>query len=275
MPINVYKIAFRTLLNISRRISWILTDSKLANYSFFSVHLLIVKNPVYGKLAQTCVESFLHFHPNAKIIIHHDEVSENFLLKKFRILSLRRKDRIVFQKVDSGSSWQLSKLKIILDMSGTASIYMDCDLRWNGSLSAEKRNEIVFFVEESLLSLFNGVHEVIPDNLNTFSKTSMKNTSYFTWSEIAISESEKDQIIETWSEIIRKTSNSDIASSRFFARISEQIALSVMPDLYQLPYGFLKDFDKQFDGSICESSYYGASGGRFALWGNTNRRSWL
>ena len=111
--------------------------------------------------------------------------------------------------------------------------------------------------------------------LAPYTNTSMKNTSFFSWSGVKILESQCQHIVDLWAELYENTLNQTSIQSQSVSRISEQVVLSLVPRLFGLPFSFLKDSDKQFDGSICESSYYGASGGRFALWGNTNRKPWF
>ena len=273
MSTKLFRLVFQLLSNSIRRILWLTKESKNSNSSYFNVHLLVVSNTFYARLARVCVESFLYLHPNSQIIIHCDSETEGELLRQFRVLKFFRRGKVRLDRLSNDSVWQLHKLQIILGMNGTSDIFMDCDLRWNGPIGDDARGKIVFFVEERSLSTYKGVVDALPGNIKKCSEASMKNTSYFSWSGIKILESEYDQILNCWQELYERTLDKTLSSTESISRISEQVVLSVFPELFRLPFVFLKESDQQFDGSICESSYYGASGGRFALWGNTNRKS--
>ena len=149
---------------------------------------------------------------------------------------------------------------------------MYCDLRWNGSINNEKDVVLCYFVEEKSLAFYEGMAEELTGNLQDYFRSSMKNTSFFTWSSANINHQQKFAVLEMYNQIMNHKVLKNSLESESIKRISEQIVLSIMPERYSIPFKFLKDSDKQFDGAICESSYYGASGGRFAIWGNTNRR---
>lgn len=275
MIFKIFYAVSRTVSNLTRRIYWLTCDSRQRNESYFKVHLLLVANSVYAKLAKTCVESFLHYHPNAHIVIHCDSNTKHSVFREFKILKLFRRSSFSIVEVEECAIWQLHKLKLILGMSGTTDIYMDCDLRWNGSIGDDSLGKIVFFVEERLLFTYDGLLEALPKSITKYSNTSMKNTSYFTWSGIKIESNQNQRIINNWLEMqdILALNLTERASS--ISRISEQVIIGLIPEILKIPFKFLKESDKQFDGSICESSYYGASGGRFAIWGDTLRRSFL
>ena len=275
MSIKLLRIPLQFCSNLIRRLIWLTQNSKKANLSFFKVHLLVVNNTFYARLAQTCVESFLFFHPNSQIIIHYDYKTEKELIKRFKAVALLRKNKVNFELVNENSVWQLHKLHIILGMQGTYDFFMDCDLRWNGSIQDKNEDRLIFFLEERVLVSYEEIYEAMQKKLAPYTNTSMKNTSFFSWSGVKILESQCQHIVDLWAELYENTLNQTSIQSQSVSRISEQVVLSLVPRLFGLPFSFLKDSDKQFDGSICESSYYGASGGRFALWGNTNRKPWF
>lgn len=273
MSTKLFRLVFQLLSNSIRRILWLTKESKNSNSFYFNVHLLVVSNTFYARLARVCVESFLYLHPNSQIIIHCDSETEGELLRQFRVLKFFRRGKVRLDRLSNDSVWQFHKLQIILEMNGTTDIFMDCDLRWNGPIGDDARGKLVFFVQERSLSTYKGLVDALPGNIKKCSEVSMKNTSYFSWSGVKILESEYEQILNCWQELYERTLNKTLSSTESISRISEQVVLSVLPELFRLPFVFLKKSDQQFDGSICESSYYGASGGRFALWGNTNRKS--
>lgn len=272
MNFRATRLLSSLVVNSYRRIRWLTSTSRTANCSPFKIHLLVVKQPIYAKLARTCVESFLYFHPNTQVIIHCDQVTLNSLKRAFRILKLLRRRVISLQLLPNNDVWQMNKLKIILDISGTQEIFMDCDLRWNGLMSNEKDGVLCYFVKEKYLTLYEGMAEALTSNLQDYLRTSMKNTSYFTWSGANLDHQHKLAVIEMYNQIMNLQILKNSPEFESIKRISEQIVLSIMPEQYSLPFKFLKNSDRQFDGTICESSYYGASGGRFAIWGNTNRK---
>lgn len=274
MSILLLRIVSKFLSNSIRRIGWLTRNSSSATSSNFKIHLLVVSNPDYAKLAKTCVESFLFFHPKSQVIIHHDDRTKTHLLRHLKALQLFRRGRVIYKKVSEGSAWQMNKLNIILDLNGSKDIFMDCDLRWNGPiLDSFDNQQLVYFVEERALSTYIGTNEALTRNVKKFSEVSMKNTSFFSWSGRSLEQSKVSLIVDSWIEFHSISSNFELNGNLSVSRLSEQVVLSIMPEMFDLPCRFLKESDRQFDGSICESSYFGASGGRFALWGNTNRNS--
>jgi hypothetical protein len=259
--------------NSIRRLSWLFKNSKAVNPVAGKVNLLVVKDPVYAILARTCVESFLHYHPNSQIQIYFDNSTKHKLLWHFLLLRICRRGSINFTQLASDVPWQKSKIQIIFSMTGTNDLFMDCDLRWNAAMPTPTEGSLLYFVGEKNLESYPGVIESIPIKLRIFKTSLMKNTSIFSWSKVNISPFSKNELGELWHEInifCRASAKSEL---HFADRISEQVVLSLVPDIYRIPFKFLKQTDRQFDGSLCESSYYGASRGRFAHWGNTNRKS--
>ena len=273
MTTKLLRFSKLTLLNSNRRFRWLFQDSKFANLDNLATHLLVVKNPVYARLARTCVESFLHYHPNSQVIIHYDTRTWNALKRQLCLLRLFRRGRLRFERLSDDPIWQESKLDIILSISGTNNIFMDCDLRWNGAAPLPSNRSILYFVKERALESYKGVLEVLPSRFHSFGVSLMKNTSVFSWSYLNLSDASKERVKAIWLEFQSNCKQSYKPELQSVSRISEQIVLSILPDLEGYPFTFLKELDQQFDGSVCESSYYGASQGRFAIWGNTNRKS--
>ena len=265
--------AVSTLNNAKLRVNWIFKNAKNANFDHITAHLLVVKDPMYAKLARTCIESFLHFHPNSKVVVHCDQTTLKSTLWQLLSLRLKRKRNIFIGKSFEAPEWQKSKLDLIFSLQGTGDMFFDCDLRWNGPLSSNQNHALLYFVEEKPIETYPEVIRSLPQDFRRYASATMKNTSVFSWSEIKISDSARKQFENLWDKInIFFVCSSDKQKSSS-SRLSEQVALSILPEVLEIPYLFLKEDDRQFDGSVCESSYFGASGGRFALWGNTNRRS--
>lgn len=266
------RIASSFLKNLIRRTFWLTKSHAQANFSNLKINLLAVNNPIYARLARTCVESFLYFHPKADVVIHGDIQTKSSLKRQFILLNLLRKGQVTFKEVEPGLDWQQHKLSIILNMSGTLELFMDCDLRWNGPIQNSNTPAILYFVSERPLNTYFGISECLPEEIQSLNSITMKNTSVFSWSAIKIGDRQAYEIVEIWHRLLDKAKSLEEAVPDV-TRISEQIVLSLIPDMYNIPFRFLKKVDRQFDGSVCESSYFGASGGRFAIWGNTIRKS--
>ena len=242
-----------------------LGSSKVSNFNQFIVNILIVKNVKYVKIAKICIDSFLHFHPNAIIKIHCDE--ETFPKAK---VSLRNKNVEIVNDCDSEDSWQLSKLKLFLKLSGTSHILMDADLKWNGPLP--NLGSVTYFVREFTfkdnelyVQLFNQA------GWQQYLDYSMKNTSFVLLDEHRIihgSINELTRRIELFERTI-VSSNFSVEQKKDLKRIAEQVVLSLEFDDDHCSY--LKESDSQFDGSLVESSYFGATGTRFGMFGATSK----
>jgi len=264
-----------TYRSILERILWLTRFSKEANFDPIRVNMLVVNKRIYSKLAYLCVLSFLFYHPNSKILIHYDQATRKSLRLRFLIFSALKRDRIQFVKLRTLDEWQMHKLEIILRMLGTGEYFMDCDLRWNGPLPETKSSGITYFVKEKRFIEYNGLDAILVNIPVQPLSAIMRNTSVFSWGGTTLSESQIQEFRSYVHRIQNNCKSSSYESSMSLSRIYEQISLSLIPELYDKSFRYLKDSDRQFDGSICESSYYGASGGRFAWWGNTSRGSLL
>lgn len=273
MQSRLNKVIFSIIMNLARHAKWLMKNSRFARLDAITAHLLIVKNPIYATLAKTCIESFLYFHPNAKIIIHYDSQTLNAIKSKFRLLKIFRRRSLYFQETLENASWQYSKLNLILSLQGTNHFFMDCDLRWNGVIQDHPNKSMLYFVKEKPLDSYPGILPYLPQSFHNYGKALMKNTSLFSWSEFEINNEFRNEVERIWWDLFDLCHNSSNKDLMSILRVSEQLVLSIIPEKLEFPYSFLKEVDAQFDGSVCESSYYGASYGKFAFWGNTNRKS--
>jgi hypothetical protein len=266
---------FLTLLrNLSLRFRWLFLDTHLDTKKIFIAHLLVVKNTRYAILARTCIESFLYFHPKSLIKIHCDSVTYPSLRKALRPIQIRHHQQISYQIIENAKSWQENKLGLILSLSGTSDIFMDADLKWNGAIQTSLDKTITFFVNEGE-SKYLEVLSHSNFSINIPELATMKNTSFFCWGNLKLNSMEVDEVMNLFHSIQEVVLGSSPNLLREIERLSEQIALSLIPELFERHSSFLKKSDSQFDGSIVESSYFGSSGGRFAIWGNTNRQFYL
>jgi hypothetical protein len=240
-----------------------LTTAKTSSAVPLKANIFIVRNPVYCALARVCVVSFLHFHPKSSIKIHVD----NFTIEKSKITFKRElisKRATLIVSDNETSTWQELKMLTVLGMNENNEFFMDADLRWNGVLPG--LNGVTFFVEEfSLLNKSPYAQMLNSPLLAEFHGASMKNTSFISWGNHKITQSEKNQVLAI-EKLILKTVNSELVpldDKDFVKRISEQLALSLFVEKIPEEVFFLKANDGHRDGSFLESSYFGATGSQF------------
>lgn len=256
-----------------QRFFWLFSHAKNRNDNLITVHMLVVNRKIYSKLAYLCILSFLFHHPNSRIVIHHDEKTFSSLQIRFFLLNKLKQRRVKFKQLQESNEWQLHKLNIILSLMGSTDFYMDCDLKWNGFIPPPETRGIIYFIKEKSFVEYVGLPEILNEIPIAASNLTMRNTSLFSWGGLSLNDSQVLQFRALAGGLQLSSQNLIYRSPADYHRIHEQISLSLIPELYLLPFQYLKESDQQFDGSVCESSYYGASGGRFALWGNTNRIS--
>jgi hypothetical protein len=237
------------------------------NYQEITAHLLVVKNSKYSELAQTCINSFLHFHPNSTIVLHVDQDTMPSLMAW--ISRSRFSKSIELNLVENKEeSWQIQKLTLILELAGTKEMFMDADMRWNGPLKIDLQNEkrIRFLVREFNLNSHEVFSKMIAvKNFDCFSSASMFNTSFVCFSGLSLTEMEKDQVLNLQRQIVSFAQDWEIGEVERASviRISEQLALSMSVTIWSKPVGTVKEFDGCKDGSFLESSYFGATGFKF------------
>lgn len=263
----------QSLVSIRDRTLWYLWKSHESNLEPIEVSMLVVNKKIYSKLAHFCVLTFLFYHPRSKIKIYHDTTTSCSLRLRFLLLFILKRNRVELIKLQDSAEWQVHKLRLIFNSMGSHDYFMDCDLKWNGALPTRKSDGITFFVEERPFGEYEGLDRLLLNIPIQTSQATMRNTSIFSWGGTRL---DYRQIQEFLLYVDKVKSNSEMPFgiySSSFKRIYEQISLSLIPELYSQPFCYLKKSDQQFDGSICESSYFGASGARFAWWGKTSRVS--
>ena len=258
---------YRVLSWLERRIRhlrWNYTRSGRSNRADFRVHLLCVKNPVYAKIAQVCVESFLFHHPAATVIVHCDEATvsaaEDLLGRSRR----GRKASVVATFEGSVASWQEHKVDLILSMNGTSDIFIDADLRWNGPIP-RPISGITLFVNEFDMTERSPYLQVVRRLAPGLTSAHMYNTSFFTFGSVDVG---SDLLANVRSELEcfpQTLEHSDLGRSDLdqLMRIREQIVLGVSLQIAGLQISTLKDSDTVRDGAFVESSYFGATGSSF------------
>ena len=256
----------KRLLSVERSLRlfyWDHFPAKVSGDFSQDAHLLIVKNIAYSRIAMTCALSYLHHHPKSRVILHCD----NFTFEDMARLVASRKRRqsiIVLNEMDETSTWQYSKLKLILSLSGSNDIYMDADLRWNGVIEAPSM--ITFFVAEFQMFQMSPFRQALrhldcTDNMDSL----MKNTSFFSFAGANLSEDQKGEVFEFYLNLTENLKGADLGvlDMQPLIRLSEQIALSIFAENWTNEIGFLKLNDAHRDGAFVESSYFGATGSMF------------
>ncbi len=229
----------------------------------YEAHLLIVKNEIYAKIAKVCVESFLFYNPNSRVVIHTDSKTKKSTQNALKKLVINNKVTIL-ETVSENTPWQDSKLNLIMSLGDPQKFFMDADLKWNGPIIPLQG--ITLFVNEFVFKE-NEFYKPITssDWFSEYSNSTMKNTSFFYWGGYKPSLDDKRHL-EVLMNRIQVISDYYENSNEFrssTSRISEQIALSLLLEKLIQDVYFLKDSDRFKDGSFVESSYFGATGASF------------
>jgi len=249
---------------------WYLSIAKNRNLiSEGRAHLLVVRSPIYAGMASICSRSFAYYNPKFCLIIHADEQTLKRVRRKTWLARKLSPRLIQIVRVpNSQLTWQEQKLRLVISLSGTSDIFMDADLRWNKSLP-DFEEKIYFLVEEfkvekselSIEDTFLG--KKIPHSFM------MKNTSFFCWNKMKITKEDQVNLFDIYKSIFYGDSKTTKMNQ---AHLSEQLALSMLIIEPSYNISYLKSTDSQYDGGIVESSYFGASGRRFGIFGDMNSR---
>ncbi len=259
------KSLFKAAIRFKNFLVWSKFSSDSINSHQYVVHLLVVKNVVYAKIAKTAVLSFLYFHPYSKIIIHCDEITQAQLEKTF-LRYLSEKSIEIVLDCKSELTWQENKIKVIFSMNGSEDIFMDADLRWNGPIT-KQLSGLTFFVQEFYFedrSPFRQIGQIIENTLQ-FRNLQMYNTSFFSFGGVRVPKIELDSVVNFAKNSFEFYKSANIGKDDMIIveRLTEQIALSVWCSKWSKQIICLKDSDKIFDQSFVESSYFGATGNLF------------
>jgi hypothetical protein len=240
---------------------WDRTKASNSNPHNFNVHILVVKNPIYVKIAKTAVLSFLYFHPNSKVTLHCDSQTFGATVESFTKCK-RRKSIEVLEDFETQKTWQQSKLKTIYSMTGSHDIFMDADLRWNAPMPS-KLHGVTFFVDEfkfSDQSPYRQLEKMLSNELN-LKNLHMCNTSFFTFSGLFIRIEDWTKVTDFSERLPNYLEKADLGKFDVarLDRLCEQIALSIWSTSWGEELHFLKEIDRINDGSFVESSYFGAT----------------
>ena len=243
---------------------WVYSTSKDSSRVKITAHILVIINDDYARIAKICVESFLHFNPNCKVILHCDSATLPNTQKLFQ-KSIKRRN-IEFRLIDQPALqlWQVTKLNLILSMNGTSDIFMDADLRWNGPLPAVEC--FTYFVREFEMKDKSPFRELLSVGFKEdFPDTYMKNVSFISFANDHLP-IEALNLAGFYSQKYLKLVNSNLVGELDKASVSrmvEQVVLSLLVPKYLKHIAYLKTSDQIMDGRFVESSYFGATGARF------------
>ena len=264
---NVKKSASTSIHSIRSWINskkWTHTEAKNASPLELIAHVLVIKNDEYCKVAKTCIESFLHFHPNCKVVVHCDKFT--FLKTESLLKRVSRKRKIEIRPISEikDELWQITKLELILSMNGSDDVFMDADLRWNGPL--DKLRFFTYFVREFDMEKKSPFRELIKYGFeDIFPDTYMKNVSFITFAGQSLPTDASLNLRDKCKEYLKLVESNIVGTLDVsnMARMVEQVILSLFIPKYLSEFEYLKDADQIMDGRFVESSYFGATGAKF------------
>lgn len=249
---------------IERRVAlikWCFPRKKFG--SDYVAHMLAAKNTKYLKIAKIAVASFLYHNPNSRVVIHCDPFTYDSAQSEFSFFINRGK--VSIRNNGQGSqSWQLQKINLLCEIANQESnFYMDCDVRWNGSLTLN--NLCTSYVSEFKLVDKSPFRELIYALDLQSSQLEMLNTTFVYLYPGRFSNSELGEIIRYHNEILNLCKTGIVAKLDIekTTRVSEQLGYSIFLANSGRKHIALKTQDGHMDGSFLESSYFGATGVEF------------
>jgi hypothetical protein len=257
-----------SLLNqrrISRELSrWKASTSLGASHKDIRAHVMLTRNNRYVDLAEICIQSFFHYHPNATFTLHCDNSTVKYVNSKFQKEITEGQIQVLLLNIEDERDWQEQKLDLILAMNGSSDIFLDADLRWNGALN-EESGKALFLVKEFELRDKSPFREILTKFDNFPPHSAMKNVSVFSFGGHQLSIAELSAIRDAMDHY-RKIIASPIVGSldkAAIGRVIEQFALSVCSEIWGIEISYVKESDAPLDGGKVESCYFGATGGTF------------
>lgn len=250
--------------NARELLRWKNTISSRPSTLEINAHIMLIRETTYVDLAEICVQSFFHHHPNANFILHCDDKTKDYVGTKFRKEIENGKVSLRVLGSEYGCDWQEQKLNLILKMSGTKEVFLDADLRWNGAIPNEL-DEVLFLVKEFELKRKSPFREIRTQFDFTSSDSAMKNLSIFSFGGYQLSEFDLNLIRKTMHQYREIVASSIVGNLDKLAigRVIEQFTLSVCSETWGKEVAYIKEWDKPLDGGIVESCYFGATGGTF------------
>jgi len=226
-------------------------------------HLLVVKKAIYARVAKVCIETFCFHNRFTRVDVHTDAATYEVVKKCLRNLIKSQRVRVFIDQTEE-LTWQEQKINLICKISGSRSIFMDADLKWNSSLPVV--NGLTLFVNEFSLDEHLEFNEFLTSAFTSQQKFgSMKNTSFLAWDGFEISSAQRISLANIYDKIKAESEkNPELSNKLDTIRIAEQLALSIWTErIFPGQIHFLKESDGFRDGSFVESSYFGATGSHF------------
>lgn len=249
---------------IERRIAlvrWCLPRNK-SGFQYIA-HILAAKNTKYLAIAKIAVASFLYHNPKSQVVIHCDNVTYRQALLEFKYFIKRGTVKIISDNQDD-NSWQIQKINLLCEIAKKQSnFYMDCDVRWNGSLTLPE--VCTSYVSEFLLKEKSPFLELLPLLGLDSREIQMLNTTFVYLYPGNFTDAELGEILNRHDKIIELCNSGAVAELDVnqLKRLSEQIGYSIFLCSSGRKHIPLKSQDGHMDGSFLESSYFGATGAEF------------
>ena len=249
---------------IERRVAiikWCAPRKKLGRR--YVAHILAAKNIKYLKIAKIAVASFLYHNPNSRVVIHCDTFTYLSAQLEFKYF-IKRGTVIILDNGQDKQSWQIQKIGLLCDIAHLESnFYMDCDVRWNGSLSLS--DLCTSYVSEFKLEDKSPFREMLPALKLQNSQVEMLNTTFVYLYPGKFSAAELGEITRYHNEILSLCNSGAVANLDIeqTSRLSEQLGYSIFLTNSGRKHVALKSQDGHMDGSFLESSYFGATGVEF------------
>lgn len=238
------------------------TPRKKLGYRFVA-HILAAKNGKYVTIAKTAVASFLYHNPNSQVVIHCDSFTYRFALSEFSYF-IKRGSVAVINSNQGKDSWQKQKIELLCEIANNESnFYMDCDVRWNGSLTLPEF--CTSYVSEFQFNEKSPHLELLPYLNIDNHEIEMLNTTFVYLYPGQFTENELHEIHNRHDEILELCNSGVVAELDIeqIVRLSEQLGYSIFLSSSGRKHVALKSHDGHMDGSFLESSYFGATGAEF------------
>jgi len=229
----------------------------------YVAHMLAAKNTKYLKIAKIAVASFLYHNPNSHVVIHCDTFTYASAEIEFSFFTNRGTVSIQ-NNGHENQSWQLQKIDLLCEIAHlNSNFYMDCDVRWNGSLTLT--NLCTSYVSEFRLADKSPFREMLPALKLQNSQVEMLNTTFVYLYPGKFSAAELGEITRYHNEVLNLCSSGVVAKLDIeqTSRLSEQLGYSIFLANSERNHVALKTQDGHMDGSFLESSYFGATGVEF------------
>lgn len=229
----------------------------------YVAHVLAVKNTKYLRIAKIGVASFLYHNSNSKVVIHCDNFTFLSAQNEFSYF-IKRGNVTIVENGLSKHSWQEQKIQLFREIAPLeANFYIDCDVRWNGSLTLSQ--SCTSYVVEFKLADKSPFRELLPSLNLDDSHAEMLNTTFVYLYPGEFTDAELDQITYYHDEILKICKSGIVAKLDIeqVARLSEQLSYSIFIANSGRKHIALKSHDGHKDGSFLESSYFGATGAEF------------